>query len=85
MVWRSSTPHFSLMRDARPIEEVCPNCGNLAKHRLHRNKAGLAFGNPITGKPWASTKSIWVLMCEICEDYEIVSKEVAAELRGLNR
>ena len=82
MVWWSSQADARPVKNARTHETVCGNCGNTTQHVLFRVKGGVGFGNPFTGRMWASTRSDWILVCPTCEDFFEVTKDVAASLQS---
>jgi hypothetical protein len=82
MVWWSKYPDARPVKNARTRGQECHNCNNRSEHVLYRVKGGLGFGNPLTGRVWASTRTDWVLVCPICEDGVEVSKDIATALQA---
>ena len=82
MVWWGGNPRLDPVVGARSHTQVCDTCKNSAEHTLHRVKTGAGFGNPITGKMWVATRTEWVMVCVICEEWFPVTKEVAQDLQS---
>lgn len=85
MVWWSKNPDVRLVDGAGTFKHDCENCNNQSDHVLHKVKSGVGFGNPITGRVWASTGTEWILICPICEAGLAISKEDAQGLRESGR
>ena len=81
MVWWGGTARADPVKNARKETLDCENCNNHSMHVLHKAKTGVGFGNPITGKLWASTRTEWALICSICNSAIMVTKEIAQELQ----
>ncbi len=81
MVWWSEYPDARPVKGARTLDRECETCNNTAPHMLYRVKSGIGFGNPLTGRVWASTRTEWLLVCSVCEMAYLASKDEAKQLQ----
>ncbi len=81
MVWWNKYPDARPVKGAHTVDRECETCSNTAPHVLCRVKSGLGFGNPLTGRVWASTSTEWLLACSVCEAAYLVGKDEAKQLQ----
>lgn len=80
MVWWSNRPDIRAVKDGHSIEKECQRCENFCAHNFFKSKSGIGFGNPLTGKIWVSTRTEWLFVCSICENYLLIEKEEAERM-----